>query len=217
MKDRRHNSLIALLMVGLVVSLSVAPARIVAAQSPAAAAAGATEVVIVLPFENASPLKEYNWVGASFADAMSELLNVPGLVVASGEERELAYKRLRLPLETLPSRATAIKIAREARATLVVLGTYDVTPTQGESAPAEIRGTARVIKVNEGRLTGELMADGRWGAHQWDFGGPLKTLQTMQGRLSYQVLYQRDQALAFSLNQFLVLLRLAVRPFEHKF
>jgi len=37
------------------------------------------DVVMVLPFENTSNRAEYNWVGESFADALAELLNKPGL------------------------------------------------------------------------------------------------------------------------------------------
>jgi TolB-like protein len=55
------------------------------------------DVVMVLPFENTSNRAEYNWVGESFADALAELLNKPGLIVISSDERELAYQRLRLP------------------------------------------------------------------------------------------------------------------------
>jgi Putative Zn-dependent protease, contains TPR repeats len=170
-----------------------APAR-VSAQS------ANSEVVMVLPFENTSNRSEYNWVGESFADTLAELLNVPGLRVVSTDERELAYQRLRLPLTTLPSRATAIKLAREAKATMVVIGTYSVIPAQGET-PASLQGRANVIRVNEGRLMGEPMADGRWATPVYDFGGALTTLQTMQGRLAYYILYQRDKALPFSQNE----------------
>jgi tetratricopeptide (TPR) repeat protein/TolB-like protein len=173
-----------------------APAN-VAAQTP-----NASDVVIILPFENTSNHPEYNWVGESFADSLSELLNVPGLIVVSSDERELAYQKIRLPLTTLPSRATSIKLAREARATMVVLGTYSVTPSQGET-PASLQGTARVIKINEGRLMGETMPDGRWATREYDFGGAVTTLQKMTGSLAYQVLYQRDKALPFSQNQFI--------------
>lgn len=164
---------------------------------------GVSDVVIVLPFENSSNQREFNWVGESFADSLADLLNVPGLIVVSNDERELAYQRLRLPLTTLPSRATAIKIAREARATLLVLGTYEVTPGADDKSLAALRGSAKVIRVNEGRLTGELMPDGRWATHQYDFGGALVNLQSMQGRLAYQVLYQRDKALPVSMNEIL--------------
>jgi tetratricopeptide (TPR) repeat protein len=177
----------------------------VAAQTPTN-----NDVVIVLPFENTSSRPEYNWVGESFADSLSELLNVPGLIIVSSDERELAYQRVRLPLTTIPSRATAIKLAREARATMVVLGTYKVIVQQAnqgagkDKTPAmvELQGTARIIKVNEGRTMGEDI-EGNWATRVYDFGGALTTLQTMQGRLAYQVLYQRDKtSLPFSQNQF---------------
>jgi tetratricopeptide (TPR) repeat protein/TolB-like protein len=166
-----------------------------------AARANNNDVVLVLPFENMSSHAQFNWVGESFADSLAELLSVPGLVVVSSDERELAYQRLRLPLTTLPSRATAIKLAREAKATMVILGTYNITPGQGET-PSALTGTARVIKVNEGRVMGETMPGGVWASREFDFGGALPRLQEMQGRLAYQVLYQRDKALPFSQNQF---------------
>lgn len=175
--------------------------------------AGGSDVVMVLPFENTSNRPEYNWVGESFADSLAELLNRPGLLVVSSDERELAYQRLRLPETVIPSRATAVKLAREAKASLIVIGTYSVIPAADDSKPenakpekdktsaeAYVQLTARVIKVNEGRTLGEMF-DGSWATRQFDFGGPLTTLQNIQGRLAYQILYQRDKALPFSQNQ----------------
>ncbi|HCX30493.1 MAG TPA: hypothetical protein DHU55_12120, partial [Blastocatellia bacterium] len=168
---------------------------------------------MVLPFENTSNHPEYNWVGESFADSLAELLSKPGVLVVSSDEREIAYQRLRLPETVIPSRATAIKLAREAKASMIVVGTYSVIPAQDESKPenaksgkdkssaeAYVQLTARVIKVNEGRTLGEMF-DGSWATRQFDFGGPLTTLQNIQGRLAYQILYQRDKALSFSQNQ----------------
>ena len=57
-----------------------------------------------------------------------------------------------------------------------------------------------MIKVNEGRTLGEVM-DGGWATRQFDYGGPLTTLQDIHGRLAYQILYQRDKALPYSQNQ----------------
>ena len=126
------------------------------AQNPAA------DVVMVLPFENTSNRAEYNWVGESFADAIAELLNKPGLIVVSSDERELAYQRLRLPKTVIPSRATAIKLARQAKATMIVVGSYSVTApatseTSNDKAPRDgyVQVTSRVIKVNEGRTLGD--------------------------------------------------------------
>lgn len=173
--------------------------------APARAFAQTTnnDVVMVLPFENTSNKPEYNWAGESFADGLVEQLGQPGLGlrVVSSDERELAYQKLRVPLTTLPSRATTIKLAREAKATMVVIGTYNVTPGQGETL-ASLQGQASVIRVNEGRLMGELM-DGQWARAVYDFGGPLTTLQSMQARLAYEILAKRDKTLPLSRNQFI--------------
>lgn len=186
---------------------------VVLAPSPAFAQAPTSDVVMVLSFENTSSRAEYNWVGESFADSLTELLSKPGLMVVSGNERAIAYQRVGLPETVIPSRATAIKLAREAKATMVVLGTYTVTPPpepdqkaakakpeEKQPADAYVQVTARVIKVNEGRTLGEVL-DGNWATRQFDFGGLLTTLQNIQGRLAYHILYQRDRALPYSQNQ----------------
>ena len=170
---------------------------------PAAAAAprqGVSDVVLILPFENTSGLKDFNWVGESFADQLADLLGSHGLRVVSGDARELTYQRLRLPLTVIPSRATSIKLAREAGATMVVLGTYEVSPARDEKSVPEIRGSARIVRVNEGRIAGKQMPDGRWATHEFFFGDALLNLQTVQGKLAYQILYEQDDKLPFSQN-----------------
>jgi tetratricopeptide (TPR) repeat protein len=194
-------------MMASAAALLAAPAR-VAAQS-------GRDTIIVLPFENATSQREYNWVGASFADSLAELFaHAPGLGVVSTDERELLYQRLRLPLTSSPSRATAIKIAREAKATLVVIGTYSVKSPEAKEgggndkedkvAPLEVSGTARVVRVNEGKL---------W--RSFDFGGAVTNLQRTQGALAYNILYLRDDALTISLNRVLELAtKVPPRAFE---
>lgn len=178
--------------------------RVTPAQS-----APAAEIVLVIPFENTSDHPEYNWIGESFADSLSVLLNKPGLIVVSSDERAVAYQRLRLPLTVIPSRATAIKIARELKASMIVFGTYNVTPVPpapgddkskpADKAAATIIGQARVIRVNEGRMAGDTF-DGSWAPRQYDFADNLKELQKVHGELAYQILFQRDKALSFSRN-----------------
>jgi tetratricopeptide (TPR) repeat protein len=169
-------------------------------QAAAYAPQGVSDVVLVLPFENTSSQREFNWVGESFADTLAELLGSHGLKVISSDARELTYQRLRLPLTVIPSRATAIKLAREAGASMVVLGTYEVTPQHDEKSLAEVRGSARIVRVNEGRIAGKPMADGRWATHEFFFGDALVNLQTVQGKLAYQILYEQDDKLPFSQN-----------------
>src|SRR6185295_2326526 len=181
---------------------------VIPAFTPVQAQNSNADVVMVLPFENISNRPEYNWVGESFADALAELLNKPGLVVVSSDQRELAYQQLRLPETVIPTRATAIKLARQAKASIVVIGSYAVTPpptlapnsTDKQPTDAYVQVMARVIKVNEGRNFGEVK-DGNWITRQFDRGDALTSLQEIHGWLAYQILYQRDKALPYSQNQ----------------
>src|SRR5258707_523974 len=181
-----------------------------AAREAVAQTGPSSETVVIFPFENVSNHPEYNWIGESFADSLSALLNKPGLVVLTSEERAVAYQRLRLPLTVLPSRATAIKIARELKASMIVIGTYNVvlaplasddkTKTASDKPLANISGEARVVRVNEGRMAGDIF-DGAWAPRVYDFSDEVTNLQKVHGELAYQVLFYRDKALSFSRNQ----------------
>lgn len=159
------------------------------------------DTVLVLPFENTSQRAEFNWVGESFADALSDLLKVPGLNVISNDERKIIQQRLRVPLTSLPSLATSLKLARESKSTLLIAGKYNIVPAQGDTA-ATVSVTAKVIRVNEGRFLSEEFADGRRVTRDIYLNDALQNLQTVQGQVAYQVLYQRDKALPFAQNQF---------------
>ena len=159
------------------------------------------DTVMILPFENDSRKAEFNWVGESFADALSDLLKVPTLNVISNDERKTIQQKLRVPLTSLPSLATSLKLAREGRATLLIGGKYNIVPAQGETA-ATVSVTAKIIRVNEGRFLSEEFPDGRRITRDIILNDALANLQTIQGQVAYQILYQRDKALPFSQNQF---------------
>ena len=158
------------------------------------------ETVMVLPFENASRMAEFNWVGESFSDSLTDLLRVPALSVVSNDERKIIQQRLRIPLSNLPSLATSLKLARECGASLLITGKYNIVPAQGDTA-ATINVTAKIIRVNEGRFLNEELPDGRRITRDINLNDALGNLQTMQGQIAYQILYQRDKALPFSQNQ----------------
>jgi TolB-like protein len=160
----------------------------------------ASDSVMVLPFENTSGKPEFNWVGESFALSLSELLRIPSLNVVSNSERKIIQQRLRIPLTSLPSIATSIKLAREAGATLLITGDYTIIPAQGDTA-ATINVNARIIRVNEGRFLREEFGDGSRKTREIVLTDALGNMQTMQGQVAYQILYQRDKALPFSQNQ----------------
>lgn len=167
----------------------------------AAKAQTSGDTVMILPFENDSRRAEFNWVGESFADALSDLLKVPALNVVSNDERKTIQQKLRVPLTSLPSLATSLKLAREGKATLLIGGKYNIVPAQGDAA-ATVSVTAKIIRVNEGRFLSEEFPDGRRITRDIILNDALQNLQTVQGQVAYQILYQRDKALPFSQNQF---------------
>jgi tetratricopeptide (TPR) repeat protein len=172
------------------------------------------ETVMVLPFENATRMPEFNWVGESFADSLSDLLRVPTLNVVSNDERKIIQQRLRIPLTNLPSLATSLKLARESNASLLISGKYNIVPAQGDTA-ATINVTAKIIRVNEGRFLNEELPDGRRITRDINLNDALGNLQTMQGQIAYQILYQRDKALPFSQNELIVAAnKVPARAFE---
>lgn len=158
--------------------------------------------VMVLPFENTSTKAEYNWVGESIADSLTDLLKVPSLNVVSNQERKIIQQRLKVPLTVLPSLATSLRLAREGGATMLVFGKYTITPASDEIA-ASVNITSKIIRVNEGRFLSEDLPDGRQVIRDINLSDALGNLQTVQGQLAYQILYQRDKALAFSQNEFI--------------
>ncbi len=167
-------------------------------------ARGQSDTVLVLPFENTSNKPEFNWVGESFALSLSELLRTASLNVVSNGERKLIQQRLRIPLSTLPSIATSLKLAREGNATLLISGKYNIVPAQGDTA-ATLNVIVKIIRVNEGRFLNEEMPDGRRITRDINLNDALGNLQTMQGQIAYQILYQRDKtSLAYSQNDMVV-------------
>jgi tetratricopeptide (TPR) repeat protein len=154
---------------------------------------------MILPFENSSRMPDFNWVGESFADSLTDLLRVPALNVISNDERKIIQRRLRIPLTNIPSLATSLRLAREANASLLISGKYNIVPAQGDLA-ATINVTVKIVRVNEGRFLSEEV-DGRRITRDINLNDALGNLQTMQGQIAYQILYQRDKALPFSQNQ----------------
>jgi hypothetical protein len=65
---------------------------------------------------------------------------------------------------------------------------------------ATINVTTKIVRVNEGRFLTEDLPDGRRITRDITLNDALGNLQTMQGQIAYQILYQRDKALPFSQN-----------------
>ncbi|MGI9055237.1 MAG: tetratricopeptide repeat protein [Pyrinomonadaceae bacterium] len=158
------------------------------------------ETVMILPFENTSNQAEFNWVGESLANSLSELLKVPSLNVISNQERKIIQQRLGVSLTILPSTATSLKMAREGKATLLIAGKYSITPAQGDTA-ASVNVTSKIIRVNEGRFLSEEV-DGKRFTRDINLNDALGNLQTVEGQIAYVILYQLFKStLAISQNE----------------
>lgn len=147
------------------------------------------EVLLPMPFDNVSGRSEYQWVSDSFALMLADLLDAPGLVVLSPDERGFACDRAGLrPCDSL-TLASKLRVAEAAAANLVLVGSYEIT---GDKDAITIAFSAKLIEPREGRIVGK----------PFNFGGPLSDLQTMQGLLAWGILYERDPALPYSQDQF---------------
>jgi tetratricopeptide (TPR) repeat protein len=169
-------------------------ALLLALAAPASAArAGAApetaNTVLIFPFENTSKVaasQDYNWIGESFSEMLSELLDASGdLQTLRPDERTLAYEREGLPPTAVLTRATSIKVGERAGADLIIIGTYRV---DGEKTKETITVTARMIDLREGRVIG----------NELNRGAKLSDLQELQGEMAYEIMRQRDPALSFS-------------------
>lgn len=163
----------------------------VAAPAPAvrAAAPANVDTVLVFPFENTShqaSSRDYNWIGESFSEMLSELLDVSNdLTSIRPDERSLAYEREGLPTTAVLTRATSIKIGERADADLIIVGTYRV---DGDKGKETITVTGRLIDIREGRLIG----------NELNRGGLLQDLQELQGEMAYEILRSRNPSLSLS-------------------
>lgn len=161
---------------------------LILAQSFFSFAYAANESILTIPFENVSGKSEYNWMGEGFSLAMSNLLANSGLFPLDIEERNLAYERLGLSPSAILTRASAIKIGEKAGADILVIGNYNIF---GEGKNRTITVTARMIDLREGRAIG----------NDYTFSGAITDLQAIQGKLAWEILYNRISGYAFSREQ----------------
>lgn len=189
------------------------------------------DTVMVLPFENVSGKPEFNWVGESFADSLADLLGskevrATRLNVVPNEQRKILQQSLSIPLTSLPSLATSLKLAREAKASLLVIGNFTIEMQEiekGKPVPVAV-AKARLVGVNKGAFVTDTDSNGNALRTKDNKIAPkeivikraLTDLQSIQGEITYQILYLRDkQTLPFSQNQFIQMAnKIPSRAFE---
>lgn len=152
-----------------------------------------SDMVFVAPFQSGY---NYDFLGGDFGYVLSELLKTPNLCVVDNENREKLLEKFGFDTDETFTLATAIKLAIIAKASLLVYGKY-------EKRLKNINVTAQIIRVNEGRILGEELSDGRRVFRDINLSDSISNLRILQGQLAYQILYQHDKSLPFSQNQFI--------------
>jgi tetratricopeptide (TPR) repeat protein len=137
---------------------------------PQAERARPTQILLIMPFENASNVPGIDWVGEAFAEIVGNRLNSGSLFVVSRADRLSALDHLGLPAAAKPSRATTYQVAQQLDADYVLMGDYRL-----DGATLTVR--AHVMDMDRLRLSPELVES-----------GPLAGLITVETSLAWDVL-----------------------------
>jgi tetratricopeptide (TPR) repeat protein len=167
------------------------------AQAPAITGIPAdADTIVVIPFTNKAASSESNWIGESFAESLSDLLSNKGINVLSNQQRKFVQQELGIPSVSVQSIATSVKVGIQAKASLIVVGDYQLLPEAEGKAPSLVVN-ARIIKV-KGGIVSEDFPDGRM--FGFTFNDAVGNLQKIQGQLAWQILYRLHKSY-YKLNQ----------------
>ena len=143
------------------------------------------QMLMIMPFENASNVPGIDWIGESFPEVLGSRLNSSSLFLISRDDRIYAFDRLGIPATAKPSRATIYEIAQQIDADYVVVGRYSF---DGNTFTAR----AHVMDLGKLRLSPELVES-----------GPLTSLITIQTALTWDVLNSLNLTSTISRQQFI--------------
>lgn len=143
------------------------------------------QMLMVMPFENASSVPGIDWIGESFPEVLDNRLNSSSLFLISRDDRIYAFDRLGIPATAKPSRATIYEIAQQIDADYVVVGRYTF---DGNTFTAR----AHVMDLGKLRLSPEFVES-----------GPLTGLITVQTALAWDVMNHLNLTSTISKQQFI--------------
>ncbi len=129
-----------------------------------------SQMLLIMPFENAANSPGIEWIGESFPEVLGNRLNSSSMFVLSRSDRLLAFDRLGLPAVAKPSRATTYQVAQELDADYVLMGDYRLDA-------AKLTVHAQVMDLERLRLSPKLTE-----------AGPLNNLIGIQTALAWDVL-----------------------------
>lgn len=145
----------------------------------------ASQMLLVMPFENISTVPGIDWIGEAFPEVLGLRLNSGSLFIIDRDDRLSAFDRLGIPSSAKPSRATIIQVAQELDTDYVVMGDFRF---DGKTFTTR----ARIMDVNRLRIGPELSES-----------GPLNGLIDIQTALAWDVLNDLKLSKDVSKSQFL--------------
>ena len=140
------------------------PAAAPAAGSSADAAAliGKGRIVLVFPFDNATPpsasgaeQSTLDWVGEAAPQVLNSRFTSAGFLPLSREDRLYALDHLGFPETFSPSRATALRVAETLDADYILIGSYSVI---GSTLTLK----SRIVEVSKLKLSDEVTETGQF-------------------------------------------------------
>ncbi|HET9181423.1 MAG TPA: tetratricopeptide repeat protein [Candidatus Angelobacter sp.] len=134
----------------LLLCIASLPLRLIAQEQQSS---GQSQMLLVMPFENASTVPGIDWIGEAFPEVLGQRLDAGQLYIISRADRLAAFDQLGIPASARPSRATVYEIAQELDADYVVIGNYRF---DGQTFTAR----ARVMDADRLRLSPELTESG---------------------------------------------------------
>ncbi len=157
--------------------LLAGPARAQAGAAPGGdPSQPASNMVLVLPFNNASGQAALDWMGESFVESLDDTLQSAGLMVLSRSERASAFDQAGIPLLPTLSRGTLIRIAENIDVRWLITGSYSYTNNV-------LHAHAEVLDLQSEHLTPLL-----------EQTGALADLGKIQDRMAWSVRAQVDPA-----------------------
>jgi Tfp pilus assembly protein PilF/TolB-like protein len=129
-----------------------------------------SQMVLIMPFEEAPGAQGAEWLGESFPEILSNRLGHSPLMVISRNDRRYAFERLGIPAGAKLSRATIYEIAQQIDADYVITGRYSFDGSR-VTAYAQVMNMARL------RLGPEVSES-----------GPLQDLINLQTALAWDLM-----------------------------
>jgi tetratricopeptide (TPR) repeat protein len=157
-------------------------------------------LIFVAPFQSGN---SSNPLGQDFSYVLSNLLAVPTFCVVGYDKNKNLFESFGIEPGESFTLATAIKIATAAGANVLVTGRYRINRGYSRNDFNTVSVSMRLIKINEGRFLSEQLSDGRRVMREIVVEDDAKNLRTLQGQIAYQVLYQLENLLPYSQNEFI--------------